>query len=295
MILGDSSGWDYAPPYYNRTTVAAVPIVDPRFIGSYIMTTSMLRLVVRFLLPVATVGAMCVSPSLSVADVASLSVTADTTLNEASPDNNLGGNGQILVGTDGAGRLRRGLLQFDVAGEIPAGSVIHSATLYITVSAANMNDGAFDLHRMFVGWGDGTGSGNMGSSAEPGEATWNSRFHGATPWGEPGGLAGTDYAVGLSSSQFVSAAGEYDFAGLAADVQAMLDDPTSNFGWMLVSALEGTAHTARQFESSETVNDAPQPRLEIEYSAVPEPAALSLAAVGGLLAGAATLRRRIIR
>ncbi len=239
----------------------------------------------------ALAAVVCVWPSAAVADVEILSPSADTTLNEASPNNNHGEHPQILVGTDGPGRLRRGLLQFNIAGEIPAGSVIQSATLYITANGANANSGGFDLHRMLIGWGEGTGSGAMGSPATPGAATWNNRFHGTTPWGAAGGLAGTDYIAAASSSQLVSAPAEYAFAGLASDVQAMLDDSASNFGWMLLSSLEGTTQTARQFEASDTFSNSP-PRLEIEYAAIPEPGTLSLLAVGGLLIGTAAVRRR---
>lgn len=227
------------------------------------------------------------------AETTTLPVFADTTISAAAPDHNLGGHGQILAGTDGSGRLRRGLLSFDVAGELPAGAIVHSATLYLTATSANPAAGEFHLHRVLADWGQGTGSGSAGSPAAPGDATWNNRRHGTAAWGVAGGLSGVDYVASPSATTLVSAAGEYAFPGLASDVQQMLDGPGGNFGWMLVSGREGTPQTARQFIAGEFGGET-IPRLEIEYSAIPEPAAttLLLAATVAAIPAICSRRRR---
>jgi hypothetical protein len=226
------------------------------------------------------------------AETAMLPVQSDTTLSESNPGNNLGGNPQILAGTDGSGRLRRGLLTFDLASTIPAEANIHSATLYLTATSANPAAGDFHLHRMLAEWGEGTGGSSSGAPAILGDATWNSPLHGTSLWAAPGGLAGTDYFATSSSTKNVSTAGEYAFTGLAADLQFMLDNPALNFGWMLISGREGTAQTARQFVASEA-GSAAVARLEIEYSMVPEPAGISLAIIGVALACGRWIRHRI--
>jgi hypothetical protein len=223
------------------------------------------------------------------ADTVVIPVFGDTTLSEAAPGNNMGGNTQILAGTDGLGRSRRGLLAFDVASDLPAGAIIQSAALYLTVTSANPAAGDFSLHRVLAAWGEGAGNGSAGAAAMPGEATWHSRLHGAALWNAPGGLVGVDYVATSSSTTHVSAAGEYAFTELAADVQWMVDNPANNFGWMLISEREGIAQTARQFIASETGN-ASVPRLEIEYSVIPEPAALLVAISGVVLACGRKLR-----
>jgi hypothetical protein len=226
------------------------------------------------------------------ADTIVLPVFSDTTLNQAAPGNNMGAHPQILSGTDGSGQLRRGLLSFDTASEFPAGAIVHSATLYLTATAANPAAGDFRLHRVLADWGEGTGNGATGAAALTGDATWNSRHHGTSLWSVPGGLAGADYLATSSSTTNVSAAGEYAFAGLADDVQWMVDNPANNFGWMLISGREGTAQTARQFIAGEG-GGATIPRLEVEYSLVPEPGALFLAIVGIALASGGRLRYRV--
>jgi hypothetical protein len=50
---------------------------------------------------------------------------------------------------------------------------------------------------------------------------------------------------------------------LVADVQLWLDQPGSNFGWMLLCQSEGTAFSARRFGSRE--NPFTTPALAIEF------------------------------
>ena len=50
---------------------------------------------------------------------------------------------------------------------------------------------------------------------------------------------------------------------LVADAQAWLDDPTTDFGWMIICESEEINFTARRFASREDTGRAPH--LEIEY------------------------------
>src|SRR5207244_2214967 len=54
-----------------------------------------------------------------------------------------------------------------------------------------------------------------------------------------------------------------------ADVQAWLDSPQANFGWMLKSEAEEVRFSARQFASREYSNPAAAPQLAIDYTPPP--------------------------
>jgi hypothetical protein len=196
---------------------------------------------------------------------------ADTTLNERAKNNNMGGANFIAGGADGAGaNARRGLLRFDLAS-IPADAVIESAELRLTVPSGNTANGRdFSLYRMLVDWQEGTRSGNNGSAAMPGDATWNNRAHPDQPWGAPGGLAGTDFLATASATTFVGGFGNYTWTGLADDVAAWLLEPAGNFGWMLMSDDENTSQSARRF-GSRTASTNARPSLTIMYSLSPLP------------------------
>jgi hypothetical protein len=163
------------------------------------------------------------------------------------------GVGTILAGTRGNGIRDRGLIRFD-AGAVPAGAVIESARLQLTVtrvprSPANSD---FSLHRMLKPWGA--------------DATWINATAGV-PWGAPGGTNDVDFAGARSATRFVSAVGgAYDFgpsAQLIADINAWRDNPGVNYGWLLKTESEGVLRTARHFGSSESLQP---PRLLLEYS-----------------------------
>src|SRR5213075_615477 len=51
-------------------------------------------------------------------------------------------------------------------------------------------------------------------------------------------------------------------------VQAWVNDPAHNFGWMLQSEDEVTPETARRFASRESVNNAPVLGIDYSFSAL---------------------------
>lgn len=192
----------------------------------------------------------------------------------------------IIVGrtNQGADFRRRALIAFDVAGSIPAGATIVSATLTLEMTLTIAGEENIDVHRVSESWGEGTsedlGNGGAGVAATAGDATWTERFFGAgMPWATPGG----DFAAGTSSNRLVGPAGSYTWPSspdTVADVEDWLDNPGDNHGWILIGN-ESAAATAKRFDSREGTTP---PRLTVTYSGGVAPAApIPSASTWGLL------------
>ena len=228
------------------------------------------------------------------AETISLQPVADTTLFQIAPNNNLGGAGFFNAGTAGNGNRNRALLRFDISGSIPAGSIITSASVSMDVvrqPSSGMEISFFDLMRVLQPWGEGTrvpaepASPGLGAPAGPGEATWNSRFAPGVPWSVPGGQAGVDFAASASGAALVQGIGDgvvfESTSEMVADIRAWLNQPTQNFGWMLMTESESTHKTARSFASRESGFG---PTLTIDFTPVPEPSTIALVGISLLLA-----------
>ncbi len=196
------------------------------------------------------------------ADTITLTPIADTSLFEYVPDNNLGGLTDVAAGTIRLLKRSRGLFKFDLT-QVPSSATITSAAFDIQVVKVPPSPlgSIFSLNRVLRDWGEGNGAGTMlGSPATAGQATWNNRFHPSTPWTPPGGGADVDYVGAFSATNFINGFGPYTFnstTGLVADVQAWLNDPSTNFGWMLISEREASRETVRRFGSREDPSHAP--------------------------------------
>ena len=211
------------------------------------------------------------------ADSVTLTSTADTHLFEPAPDNNAGGNPTFISGANFSLKRSRGLIKFNPVGQIPANASIQSVALTLTCTQVPFSptDSIFDLHRLLVAWGEGTGtstSGDAGRAALTGEATWNNRFHPSTAWSTPGAAAPVDFSSTVSASKLIQNVGVYTFSStstLVADVQQWLTSPSTNFGWILISESEDTTGTHRMFASRESP-DNNKPTLVVQYT-VPTP------------------------
>lgn len=215
-----------------------------------------------------------------------LTAGADTSLFETNPDNNLGASDNFPAGTTagtlGTAYRSRGLVKFDLTA-LPPDATITSASLSLQLVKAGAGPGSvFGLYRVLRAWGEGTGTGNTGSPANPGEATWNNRMHPSTAWDAPGANAGVDYVASASATRTMDGVGVYTFdsnAALVADVQAWLANPGTNFGWILISQSEDVAATARRFASRENMPLAPILNVHYTAPASPVPATLSPPAI----------------
>lgn len=222
----------------------------------------------------------------------------------------------LFFGAIASGGARRSLVRFDLA-PIPPGSTVSEVSLRfrISKSAPQSGNDPMTLHRVTADWGEGTSDGGTGgglTQATPGDATWDHRFYGNPPgvprvfWSAPGG----DFVSSPSASTTVGGAGTYTVptsAGLVADVQAWVNEPSSNHGWIM-RGNETDSQTARRIFGRTAFSPADRPLLTVEYTPpnggggppgaqVPIPgfAAAVLAvflAAGGILAQARRTSRR---
>jgi hypothetical protein len=213
-----------------------------------------------------------IGPSLAIADIISINPSKDNTLYEYVPadgdrSNALGNHffaGETGLGT-GQGELRRGVLAFDIAGNIPAGSTITGVTLSLNMSMTALNTArTVELHKLLADWGEGTshasGGEGTGAPATTNDATWRHRFYDTIFWTAEGG----DFSGTVSASQSVGDIGVYMWSSgqMVADVQSWLDDPATNFGWLVLGD-ESEIGTAKRFDTRES---ASPPVLTIQYT-----------------------------
>jgi hypothetical protein len=221
-------------------------------------------------------------------------VAADTTMVTASRDATIyndvdfkanGAGVYLFAGQNALETTRRGLVYFDIAGNVPAGSTITSVAVMMNLTQTIAGTKEIGLHRILADWGTGLsdppgGEGN-GAFALENDCTWAYRFYSETTpelspmWASPGG----DFSPVASVSTLVgSDFGTYTWVSTAAsvtDVQDWLDTPASNFGWMVINTDEVTPSTAKRFNSSENSSAATRPRIMITFdppSATPCPA-----------------------
>jgi hypothetical protein len=208
--------------------------------------------------------------SRSLLAVIALTPVADNSIFQESPQNSNGAGQYLFSGQafTSAG-IRRALLRFDVAGSIPAGSTINSATLELHVSKIQLSvpgPHLFGVHRVLSAWGEGAsnapGEEGTGTAASSGDATWSHRIFNQNQWG----LAGGDFVASASSTTLVGGVGGYEWTGLAADVQAWLNAPSTQFGWMIKEDNENIEGSAKRFDSKESPTASFRPVLTIDYT-----------------------------
>jgi hypothetical protein len=202
-------------------------------------------------------------------EVVTLGASKDNTLIEINDGSLSNGSGPAFfagrVGLMGGVTLRRGVIAFDVADAVPADATIVEVSLQLHLSLTNTGPQTVALKRLLADWGEGDSflPGGMGAPAEPGDATWLHTFYDDQFWKTPGG----DFVDVVSSSTVVDTVGFYTWPTtdqLVADVQGWLDDPASNFGW-LVQGNEDDIQTAHRFDSREAPDEPMRPLLTITY------------------------------
>jgi hypothetical protein len=161
---------------------------------------------------------------------------------------------------------RRALLQFALTDSVPSLVQIDSVQVRLHLNRTTTGTTVQALHRLLQEWGE-AGSisiGGAGVVALAGDATWSHAFFDSVAWNTPGG----DFAPTPSATASVGSDTRDYFwrstPALVADVQAWVDDPAANFGWILIGD-EGTS-SAKRFDSRQSVLPELRPELIIDYS-----------------------------
>ena len=189
-----------------------------------------------------------------------LTPIADATISEKNGNAPIGGDATLQTGTTGsaAGYAdSRALLRFNLAGSLPTNALINSATLtlQLTSTAPAVTNLWEDLRRLSRSWSEGV-------------VSWTNRLTPPSPWSVPGGSAPSDFAVVVTQTKLITTnLGPYTFTSnnrMIADVQEWLANPATNFGWIMISELQGVPQSECKFASRESGNNAP--KLTILYS-----------------------------
>lgn len=213
-----------------------------------------------------TVALACFVPCDGSAATLTVAASQDTTIFQEAPGNSNGAGAVFITGRAGGtgnpAPLRRALLALDFSG-LPQGTTVESATLTLTLTqSAGTSLVPFGFYRVLSSWGEAVSiaaSLGQGVPAATGDAIWTARSFRAIPasaWATAGG----DYAASLSATTLVGGMAAtiptpYTWLStpqFVTDVQHWIDDPASNFGWILIGG-EGGPITAWQFTSSENL------------------------------------------
>ncbi|MBU6412832.1 MAG: DNRLRE domain-containing protein [Planctomycetes bacterium] len=213
-------------------------------------------------------------------DVVTFAAANDSTLFE-SPDGSLaGGKGEYLfVGKTLIGQIRRTVLRFDVAANVPAGAIIDSAIVTLHMSRTPTTGTDVSFFRLTQQWTEGAtdppGEEGAGGITVSGDVTWIHTAFDTSSWNTPGG----DFAAAASASTMVFGNDFYTW-DLTTDAQHMLDAPSLNYGWCLIGE-EGAEATAKRFDSRENSVIEFRPSMRVEYHLIPAPG-IALAPLFGL-------------
>ena len=255
-------------------TVGVVPTTTPTPTAASEPTATTVPVDSAESTPTATTApAVAVAPTQTVPDgLQTVTVTAskDNTLYETTSGDLSNGKGMSLfVGKTGRGEARRALIQFDLVESIPAGATIVTATIELLLDRTSSGESNGSVHRVTADWGEGESDAEAeeggGASAASGDATWIHRFFDAETWGSQGG----DFIADPSAEAVLGGFGAVSFGtteGLVADIQSWVDDPSSNFGWIIIGD-ESHGQTAKRFVSAQGEDPGQRPRLVIGFSA----------------------------
>jgi uncharacterized repeat protein (TIGR01451 family) len=185
----------------------------------------------------------------------------------------------IFVGLEHFSLTRmRGLVDFNIAGSIPAGSTINSVSLTVTMELTNSTTTVtptVGLHDVLQNWGQGTGVPTAFmppfSPTTTNDATWTNTFYPNQTWNTPGG----DFSRTTSGTAVFGADGTTSTfsstSQMVADVQSWLNNPNANFGWLMLG--DETQNSGKMIGSMHSQNP---PTLTIDYTPPAQPPSLTV-------------------
>ena len=182
---------------------------------------------------------------------ANLFPVADATLRNNDPDSPVGDANPLLVGVSKSPFTvtNRMLLKFDFSG-IPTNATVTGVTLTLTIFRSNTGPANGDLNRLLVDWNEY-------------EVTWNDR-KASTPWHAGGAESGTEFVPAASVTTQIDET-IFSSPGMVADVQLWVDNPGTNYGWIMMATGEPEG-TGKQIGSRESDYS---PILVVDYTLSP--------------------------
>ena len=181
-----------------------------------------------------------------------------------------GAGPHFIVGNAGLNTpntTRRGLIAFDIAGNVPPGATIDSVDLTLHMSRTVAGPESLAIHRVLKDWGEGASNagspGGMGAASQRGDATWIHTSFDTGFWQSAGG----DFQATSSAARIVDDIGFYTWpstARVVEDVQSWLDVPEANSGWVIIGD-ETTNFTTKRFDTRENPNSASRPVLTVRF------------------------------
>lgn len=240
----------------------------------------------------------CLEARLTPASPTLTPVRKDATLFSEGVNFSDGGGGSIYVGKVGTkdpanpGGARRALVAFDLS-QIPAGSLITGATLTLDLLKVPATGGGIvdiSLYRLDQDWGEGkTVSSGQGTQADAGDATWSSAHYQQQAWTQPNDPTGGGTFEATASAvtavdgtrdpvtRVPRALGPKTWSDprMVADLQAWLDHPSTNFGW-LIKSKEDVLGTALELGSRQNADPAAVPLLDVAFTPPPSIVTTSL-------------------
>ncbi|CAG1006953.1 Spore coat protein A [Phycisphaerales bacterium] len=201
------------------------------------------------------------------ADVVVLQAAADTSIYEESGALSNGMGDSLFAGKNMGNFARRALVRFDLSG-IPAGSTVTDATLTLHLSRTSSDEFHVHAHRLTSSWGEGAsigdGNGGGGGPAQTDDATWMFNHYFSSMWTTQGGdfvaLPSAMAIVGFNFGPYT-----WNDPSLTADVQAWVNSPALNQGWILLGD-ETTSPTSKRFNSRQHPDEAKRPTLTVTFT-----------------------------
>ncbi len=198
-----------------------------------------------------------------------IQATKDNTLYEDKKGLISNGSGKhTFIGKTVDSMARRTLVKFDLVGTIPSDATIVAVSLKLHMSKTMETVGPQPayLHRVLTDWGEGSSNApeeeGAGATASRYDATWIHTFFNKSTWESEGG----DFNFETSAVSRIEELAWYSWSSskLVEDVQLWLEDPTKNFGWLLMGN-EKKFPTSKRFDSREHPNEEMRPSLHITF------------------------------
>ena len=196
------------------------------------------------------------------------SIKDNTLIQDAAGALSNGAGQHFFAGRTGfTNEFRRGLIAFDLTG-IPIDNSIDSVKLILNMSRTIAANQLVRIHRVTANWGEGTSDAPAqeggGAASTTDDATWLHTFYDTAQWASLGG----DFIATASATTTVGNVGFYTWGSTAAmvtDVTGWRDDPSTNFGWIVIGN-EAVQTTAKRFDTRENPIPANRPTLIVFHS-----------------------------